>query len=481
MIQRQQIDSVILSRKLTILFFFIMTVVASFFVLKTGNRLFMVMLVALPFGLILMRSPSITLVMALILNATLLPVPGLASNQFGFVGLVILSGTYVAGISMGHLEWRPEKTPQHKWIKFYFFLLVVIILFRGTGLRILGSSKWGGTQYVAQFVSILSFFVLSGFIICRKHIRWIAWGSLIAGAIGSYFTWKTGWSFGESGSEVTQGRLSYLRAFYLALYPIAFAFKPKRIRWGSLFLILASIATVSLTGFRSYTIGAIMILIGYGFFKANNKIGYISAVSILGLLAWGGIVAISEILPIGIQRSFSFIPGVNVGGEVMTNAATSIDFRIEIWKYCIQHMREYLWIGRGVTFDVLVVLKNTSQMDIQAKSTWFMYETHSYHSGPLALLIDLGIPGFVFFASFCILSIKQVWGYAVRLAKINTFEARYTLFLCVSLLWDLVSFFFVFGSIARISFAIFGLAVVSMLSNSVFKMNATKLEQDLDR
>ena len=55
----------------------------------------------------------------------------------------------------------------------------------------------------------------------------------------------------------------------------------------------------------------------------------------------------------------------------------------------------YLWIGRGSTFNVFDTVDNLSQSDIMLYTPWFAFQTHAYHSGPLTLLIDYGLPGFL--------------------------------------------------------------------------------------
>jgi hypothetical protein len=477
---RSSVDQAALSRNFIVTLLFVLTITVASFVLKTGNFVFMAAVVLLPFALILMHQPKVVLVMVLVLNATMLPVPGLENSTLGLLAQIILTGTYLLGLMLGQLSWQKDKCVERKLVILYMWLLIMLIVTRGAGLRILGSATWGGTQYIQQFAAIFLFYVTSGFILPKKHIRWIIWGGLIASAIGAAISYKTGWAFSESTNEVNQGRLAFLRPLFYGLFPVAIIVSWKNIKLLNLLLVLLSFLVIALTGFRSLLVGGVMVLAGYGFFRARNKTQYSLLLIMVGLLSWGVLIAVSSSLPIGIQRSISFIPGTHVPHEVAMNATESVEWRVEIWTFCLQHAREYLLIGRGVTFNVVDVIKNTSFADLRGQTTWFMFETHSYHSGPLSLLIDLGIPGVIIHFLFTVYAIKRFWRYAVKLAKIDTFEAKFALYYCVVLLWDLVSFYVVFGSIARIALAIVNFAVASIMANSVFKMEESKaLEKEV--
>jgi hypothetical protein len=464
---RTNVDPALLSRSLTIGFLFVMSVVASFYVIKTGNRLFMAGLVALPFVLMLMNMPTQVLVLALLLDATLLPVPGLASSTLGYLAKFILAATYTLAILMGRRQWVQQRTLSSKMVWCYLIWLIVLIAVRGSGLRILGSTTWGGTRYIAHFVSIFMFFALNGMRIEMKYIRWIVYGSLIAGLIGAVFM-GLGYSAGaEEASEASKARLSFLRPFFVSFFPLIMALQFKRKGVLRVVFLIISLLLVAATGFRSFLVGAVMILAGFGFFKARNKVGFtVSAVS-LGLVAWVAIIFFSPMLPPGMQRAISFVPGAQIDAAMAMDASGSIEWRLDVWKYCLEQSKDYLLVGRGMAFDVRQVLEETSQSDIWNFTPWFAYQMHAYHSGPLALLIDLGIPGMIIYIIFSVYAFKLFWRYAARLAKLDSIEARFALFQCVSILWSIFAFYAVFGGIQRIAEQIFLYAVVTIYAESV--------------
>lgn len=473
------VDSAILMRQLVTFMLFVGTIVAAGYVLTTGNMVYMLGVVALPFVLMLMQKPTMMLVMALVLNATLLPVPGLKASMIGLLAELLFVGTFFLGVFMGKLPWKSEKTEVHTFIRLYLFLVILIVIVRGAGFRFMGSNSWGGTSYIYQFAAVFMFFALSGFRVTNKTIRWVIWGRLLAGAIGSFVLWKMGSRFSLSVDDVDQSRLSYLRPFVLTLLPVAIAVRYGKALWINVFLVVFCLGLIGLTGFRSFLVAAVLTVIGYGFFRARNKVAYIGGMILLGLLCWGAILAVSSKLPLGLQRAVSFIPFVQVDADVLEDASQSIEWRFEIWQYCIEQSHKYLLIGRGLTIEVIDILATTSMKDIGSASTWFRYGMHSYHSGPFTLLIDFGIPGLIIHLLFTCFAFKRVWGYASQMARMDTLEARYTLVMCVVLLWDLVSFYLVYGGAPRIASGIVAFAVVTVYAKSVLANEEKKQSSQL--
>jgi hypothetical protein len=115
--------------------------------------------------------------------------------------------------------------------------------------------------------------------------------------------------------------------------------------------------------------------------------------------------------------------------------------------------------------------------DIQTFSPWFAFQTRSYHSGPLSLLVDYGLPGLLIALWLTVLVIKHVWGLARRLAGFDTFESRYALFLCVGLLWRWVAFYLVYGDMSGFANMVSSAAVAMVIAGSVFAVEHEKNER----
>ncbi len=437
------INEATILRRLIPILLFVITIVLGFMTIKVGNRILMMGLIGLPFGLIAITYPKVTLTAVLILHASRIPVAGVPGATIGIFGQLLFATTFILGTLIGQRQWLPIITKERKFITMFMWLIFIIISFRGVGLRILGSVTWGGTVYVAILLSILMYYMTSGFHFSKKNIRWIIWGGFIASIIGTIANYNTGWSFSENThSEIDQGRLSFLRPLFSGLFPIALIANIKNLKIWNVLLLIISFGIITLTGFRSYTVAGLGVLLVYGLFKSPSKGFFIFGVVVASLIGWSLLYLISPHLPIGIQRSISFIPAMRVPDEVLMNGATSVEWRVEIWNYCFAYVKEYLLIGRGVTYNVVDIIENTSSYDIRGGTTWFRWHTHSYHSGPLTLLVDFGIPGLLMHLFFAYHAIKVLWSYSKKLAKIKNIEARFALFCCVSVLWDLFHFYF---------------------------------------
>ncbi len=477
--KRSSVDAAVLSRRLVEAFLFLLSVIASFYVLKTGNRILMIGLVALPFVLMLMNAPHLTLIMAIVLDATNLPVPGLSSSTLGYLAKFVLVMTYILAALMGRRQWIRQNTPISRAVGFYLIWMVIVMAFRGTGLRILGSETWGGTRYIAHFVAIAMFYTVMGMQISKRHLRWIIWGSLFAGFVGTLIKSQ---GYGNTDDpEVVTSRLSFLGPVFRSFFPLVFALKFRRAPIVNVILVVLALGMIGLTGFRSFLVGSLAVLVGYGFFKSKQRrVQYSIFVFAMAILAWGAVVLLCPHLPKGLQRALSFIPGTHVDVSIAHNATDSITWRFEIWGYCLAHAKQYLLVGRGMAFDVMQTVAELSTSDIMGFSPWFAYETHAYHSGPLSLLIDYGIPGLLIYIAFTWFAFRQVWRYATRLSKLNTFESRFALYLCVNLLWSFFAFFFVYGDLMKIADQISLFAIVSVVTESVVAFQAADRNSEVD-
>jgi len=345
-------------------------------------------------------------------------------------------------------------------------------------LRMLGSSTWGGMLYISLLIGIIFYMAVNGLQLNKKNIKWIVWGGLIAGLVGSASAYK-GWSSSaaeEAGLSAT--RLMWLLNLSYGLFPLVFALKFPRNKWVSILLMGICLVFIGLTGFRSRLVAFIMVYAGYGFFCAKNKKRFAVIAACLGLLLWGGIVVVSPVLPQGLQRAVSFVPGVQIDYMTGKNAQGSIDWRVEIWGYCLQQVPKYWLIGRGSAFNVWDTVAQLGHNDIKLFTPWFAFETRSYHSGPLTLLLDYGVPGLLIGIWLTIIVFRHFYKLSVRLAVLDTFESRFALFLTVYVLWQWAAFFLVYGAMATFATMLTSLAAALVVSNSVLgRHEGEKLEQ----
>jgi hypothetical protein len=460
----QNIDQAKLSRLLVNSVLFIITLLVATFVIKTGNRLYMIGMIAAPFAIMLSSRLDVAYVGMLLLGSSMINLPGRANIPISWVFLLIMVGVFFLNFFMQRsLSNIGKKVGGAKPLKAFAVVIIVLMVVRGAGIRALGSSTWGGTPYIILLSSI-AFYILAvpGIRIKKKQIKLVVWGGLVLGTIGAYLRHR---GVGEGVNElaVTESRAIWLRPFIMGVLPVVFALVTPR-RWMiSVLLFLTCIALIMMTGFRSRFVMLIALAFGFGFFKSQNKAGYVVKVVALGLCMWVMVVLISPSLPPAMQRAVSFVPGATVDFRVAEDAAGSIEWRMEIWGYAWSELSRYWLIGRGVAFDVMAAVEALG-IEVGLGGPFQAFQTHTYHSGPITLIIDFGIPGALIFTAFMIFAFKSVWKIATQVAKKPTFENQYLLFLCVYLLWLIFAFWFVFGDVG-------GLSTIIMLMAQIFILN----------
>jgi hypothetical protein len=212
----------------------------------------------------------------------------------------------------------------------------------------------------------------------------------------------------------------------------------------SLLGLAAFLATM--TGFRGQTMGLMFVVFVWLIYDSKNRKQTFFALLGIGFVGWLAAIALLPNLPESTQRSLSFLPLAKeriADPLLLRSAQASIDWRVEVWKVAWANVPRYLLVGRGLTFAV------TGWSWLQGSayaSTDFNYANHNYHSGPLSLLVDYGLPGFICGTGFMITIVVQAWRGVKRFcAGRNDLPSRYYVFLTVQLTWAVVAYFFIFG------------------------------------
>ena len=174
------------------------------------------------------------------------------------------------------------------------------------------------------------------------------------------------------------------------------------------------------------------------------------------------------------QRTISFIPGVSINYRVAENATDSNLWRLEIWKYSMIELKNYWLIGRGLAFDVKEAIAQLG-VTVGQGGPYQAFHTHTYHSGPITLLIDFGIPGLITGLCFMIFALRKVINMGMRYSKVSLFEEQYFLFSCVNLVWLVFSFWFVFGDPKSLCTLILLVSHLMVLYNSLNIINKESL------
>jgi len=174
-----------------------------------------------------------------------------------------------------------------------------------------------------------------------------------------------------------------------------------------------------------------------------------------GLLMVAGAIALYALLllvgphlPWGIQRSLSFIPGVDWTPSALIDAASSVDFRLKVWRMAWRELPKYLWIGRGLLLED--VYQHAWLPMYYYETPEFYYAMHGYHSGPLSLLLDtgvLGLAGFLMIQIGLVLEARRVYRQAREVR--HSFLAGVAFALQIRLAVGIAAYYLIFGDIAE--------------------------------
>jgi hypothetical protein len=396
-------------------------------------------------------------------NARLL-IPGITST-LGISELfqVLMVGWMVLEKAVKHrmnpFSFRPAID---RWVIFFALNMVIIMAVRGSGFAMLGSSTYGGTAYVSIFLSLIFYFAATHVQFSDRQIRLLLWMVLIGAVIPalvqvasavspSGFGWLTKFVNAQTEKIIEEqnleggvARWSMFSAVSYALIPIAYVlFRKKSFR---LILIVLAFFFVAMTGFRSRIFQTAVMVFLTGLWFSKNRMRTFIMWALAGALVLIFLMIAAPMLPRAVQRAVSAIPFIPVDAAIAERAEGSSDWRFDLWRdYCIPNIPRYLLVGRGLAHDI------TGFAWLQSKwygGAEFFYFMGRYHSGPLTLLLDLGLVGFVSFTLFFLLVVRDSWAAAKKYAsKCDTMISRYYIYLTLLMSYEVFNYYFIFGDI----------------------------------
>jgi hypothetical protein len=133
-------------------------------------------------------------------------------------------------------------------------------------------------------------------------------------------------------------------------------------------------------------------------------------VAMLGIFLMGGIiVGFADRFPLPVQRVLALLP-VKIDSMARMSAEASTDWRLEIWKYLLPQVPQYLLFGKGLTFDSNdLAMYNTLGNQVGGEVGGGLTLAGDYHNGPLSLIIPFGIWGALAFLWFLFAALKVLW------------------------------------------------------------------------
>ncbi|MGP8200439.1 MAG: O-antigen ligase family protein [Limisphaerales bacterium] len=377
------------------------------------------------------------------------------------------------------------------------FLAAVVLgtawLRGGIGLASLGGATYGGRYYVFVLGAILGYFAFTSeavpIVKSRKMANWF----FISGTTNAlanvivmlgpafyifYLILPTTQAVGQYAAEAAGSDVVRIGGFAMASFAVlSFLFANYGIRglfdwskpWRFVFLCLTIVAG-GLAGFRSALVMLFLLFVVQFYFEGLMRTRFLPIVAGLAVLGFIPILFFSSSMPGSVQRAISFLP-VKVDSEILVEAQSSTDWRIQMWDVVAKEVPKYLILGKGYSInpEEIQAVNEASRMGMPVSA----YETNmvagDYHSGPLSVLIPFGIFGVIGF--FWVL----IGGYQVLYRNYRFGDAKLRRINCVLLSYYLARcfcFFFIFGALSTDLYLFMGLCGFSVSLNGGVKRRA---------
>jgi hypothetical protein len=400
----------------------------------------------------------------------------------------------ISSLTISFLNWLLTKqksflhVPELTWslIALACVTIVTAKITGGIGIRALGGDTYGGKQYVLIIVAIIGFFAL-----VSKQIDGTK-GNLMAGLLfvsgitpivsnlayfggpSFYFLY---WVFpvGYAGQQAIAdwslgGGLSRLggfsaagmavMAFLMVRYGLRGLLQPsKPWRWIAFFgLFLLTL----LGGFRGSVVLIGLLLFSLFWLEHLYRTRIVIAVILVCVLGGAFLMAFSTRLPLSMQRSLSILP-FEVSPVARYDAEATTEWRLKMWRYLLPEVPKHLWKPKGYALDPteLYMINEGVRRGI-GDDIDMAIASGTYHSGPLTLVLGLGIWGVLAFGAFAASALRVLYrNYRYgppALSTANTFLLAY-------FATRLIYFIVVFGHFAEDLFIFTGVVGLSISIN----------------
>ena len=315
----------------------------------------------------------------------------------------------------------------------YVGVLVVLMMYRGVGFRALGGGQMGGRFYTQQMVlAILPLLLMSARLSKKQLIVAVCfgWGLSLTYLVSDF-------SFSLTGNlqkvlyyfELPTDALNFELGFeatglrrYQSFGIVGAALFSAILIWASLRdlvtrralyglpILLGAILLAMSSGHRAAFIQIVATLAFLTFFQRfwSPMRAVFALVFAAGALFTLYIVAAD--LPLSVQRSISFLPGIEVTSLARDNALDTLNDRIEVLKLALHDMPRYLLVGRGfgmARFDTL-------PSDAVYEGVWLQYMNGAFYNGLLGSILKTGVAGFLC-AGFFVLWVSRMAVQAIHM------------------------------------------------------------------
>jgi len=430
-------------------------------------------LLATPIGIYLVNNPKALLILILGLYYSSLQIPGLPQGIQAVHALMVFFVLLTIARNIIAKPGGRRYKPPHLWLYGFLALLCVIIYFRGLGMRSAGSGLVGGASYIkllfgAGFLFCAQYYTLSEkqwrniiiFMLIGSTLQTISQliFMLSGGKIYQHFMFVQPYIYGLVENMVGEAGAGTYRFHGLAgvssqLLVTGLVFIPYKGTDKIKVAILVGVCLVMalMSGFRSNALDIFVVTIAFIVMSAprGQKAAY--ALGVGSILAGVLLVAIPAMpyLPYPVQRALSWLPFADVSFLAQQDATGSAQWRLQVWKYSLSHWQDYMWLGRGFTFH----MSEIQSLSVRADMILEAFITHNYHSGPISLLLDLGLPGFILGSCFLFSCAR----YSLKPLKYpaSPFIVRAHIIFRVKLFLSVLWYYFIHGDVRSTFITIF--------------------------
>jgi len=408
--------------------------------------------------------------------------------MWAFIGFTILSRSIIR-------KANPKPILPRQLCKTLLAVVLLTASIRGWGLSILGSEKWGGMQYLV-LVGGMGLYIFSGGIILteRQLRRTLAWMfALIFVPAGVFILIKLvpqlGWMatiFSVKDEATLQASDTALRRWQALEFPAIWAGvlallcyeHRKRVSLPMIIAAAGAFIMMGLSGHRTVIISIgltflVYLILQWHCIPTRSRM----QLAVLAILLVPLLYAVADRLPLSYQRAASVLPGIHVSAEAEHDAEGTTDWRVEMWKELLPEIPRYLLIGKGLGFTLDEAYSAwISTSDLQMRHKFFM-ATHQYHNGPLWLILDLGLAGFLLGIGLMIMLVKHYGALRRRLPAAGWLGETYTV-LYALLVAQTIFFFTVIGGATQLMKLLVLSCILDLLyrSTSIMKQNGTEVQ-----
>ncbi|MBK9990472.1 MAG: hypothetical protein IPP19_07010 [Verrucomicrobia bacterium] len=297
----------------------------------------------------------------------------------------------------------------------YIIVLVSLMLFRGVGFRAFGGGQMGGRFYVQQVILAVVPLLIIVADPSRRQLFWVTvvgWLMSLTYLVSDLAFSLTGGSMQRIlfffelptdainfvvGFEVT-GMWRFQSLWYVAAAGLAciWTAAPLRDLFGRYFFVAGPMMLGLLimglaSGHRTLAVMVFTTLVSLSIFQRFwNPLRMIVGLCVVVAFTVT-LYIVAEHLPLPVQRSISFLPGIEVDPLAERNATDTIKDRIGILELAVKDIPKYALLGRGFGMERLDLLPTDTVNDNVTTG----YVNGIFYNGTLGLLLKTGLPGFI--------------------------------------------------------------------------------------